>query len=145
MSEENPGAIPKSFYWIAGLLLAWNLIGISVYVSEMTMSEEALASLPDAQRAFITMKPAWAKAAYALAVHAGALGCLLLLMRKALAVPVLIASLVCVLIQNFHGFVLSNGWEAYGPAALGISGPVILIGIYLVKYSLDAKQKGWLS
>jgi hypothetical protein len=31
------------------------------------------------------------------------------------------------------------------PGALGISAPVILIGIYLVKYSNDAKQKGWIS
>ena len=145
MNEVNDGAIPKSFYWISGLLFAWNLVGISIYVGEMTISEEALAGMTEAQRAFITMKPAWAKSVYAIAVTAGTLGCLLLLLRKALAVPVLIVSLVCVLLQNLHGFFLSNGWDAYGPAGLGISLPVIAIGAYLVKYSLDAKNKGWIS
>lgn len=145
MNDETTNVIPRMFYWISGAALVWNLLGVAAYVGQMTMSPEALAALPEAQRALYENVPTWVTSAFAIAVNAGAVGCLLLLLRKALAVPVLIVSLAGVFVQMYHNFFLSNALEVMGVAA--VIGPlfVIIIGAYLVWFANDAKSKGWLS
>jgi len=135
----------KSFYWVAGAALVWNLMGLGVYISQVTMSPDALNALPAAERALYEDMPAWATAAFATAVNAGVLGCLLLLFRKALALPILILSLAGVLAQQFNTFVLMKAMPVVGPAGTGLSAAVVAIGVYLVWRAKDAKGKGWLN
>ena len=145
MNDETTNAIPRMFYWISGAALVWNLLGVAAYVGQMTMSPEALAALPEAQRALYENMPTWVTSAFAIAVNAGAVGCLLLLLRKTLAVPMLILSLAGVLLQMYHNFFMSNALEVMGVAA--VIGPlfVIIIGAYLVWFANDAKSKGWIT
>ncbi len=107
MSNEN-GKPPKSFYWTAGVALLWNLMGMSVYVAQVTIAPETLSALPDAERMLYENVPSWATSAYAIAVTAGTLGCLLLLLRKTLAIPVLITSLLGILAQNYNSIILMD-------------------------------------
>jgi len=144
MSESINGGPPKSFYWIAGIALVWNLLGLGAYVSQVTTSPEMLAGMSDAERALYENLPAWATGAFAIAVNAGALGCLLLLFKKALAVPILILSLVGVLVQNFNSFVLMGALSIVGPAGAAFSAAVVVIGVYLVWFANNAKAKGWI-
>ena len=139
MAEElnNP---PRSFYFISGFALLWNLLGVGAYVSQMTMSPEVLNALPEAERMLYENVPVWATSAFAIAVNAGAMGCLLLLMRKAFATPVLIASLAGVVVQLIHSLFMSNSIEVYGPGGAIMPITVMLIGAYLVWYSIDAKN-----
>jgi hypothetical protein len=145
MNDEATTSVPKMFYWISGAALVWNLLGVAAYVGQVTMGPEALEAMPEAQRALYENVPTWVTSAFAIAVNAGALGCLLLVLRKALALPVLIVSLVAVLVQMYHNFFMSNAIEVMGAAA--IIGPafVIVIGIYLVWFANDAKSKGWIT
>jgi len=145
MSELLNGAPPKSYYWIAGVALVWDLLGVMAYITSVTMSPEALAALPDAQRALYESTPAWATAAFAIAVNGGVLGSLLLLLRKTIALPVLIVALIAVLTQMFHGYFMANTLEALGGANAGFSGVIIFIASFLVWFANDAKSKGWLS
>ena len=143
--EATTTSIPKMFYLISGAALLWNLLGIAAYVGQVTMSPETLAGLPPEQRALYENTPAWVTSAFAIAVNAGAIGCLLLVLRKALAMPVLILSLAAVLVQMFHNFFLSNAVEVLGAAATVGPTFVIIVGIYLVWFANDAKTKGWLT
>ena len=120
-------------------------MGLGAYVSQVTTSPEMLVGMSDAERALYEDLPAWATAAFAIAVNAGALGCLLLLFKKALAVPILILSLVGVLVQNFNSFVLMGALSIVGPAGAAFSAAVVVIGVYLVWFANNAKTKGWLS
>jgi hypothetical protein len=133
------------FFWVSGAALVWNLLGVMAYVGQVTMSPDALNAIPEEQRTLYENIPAWVTSAFAIAVNAGAIGCLLLILRKSLALPVLIVSLAAVFVQMFHNFFLSNAVEVMGAAA--VVGPVfvILIGIYLVWFANDAKAKGWIS
>jgi hypothetical protein len=133
------------FYWISGAALLWNITGIVAYVSQVSMSPETLASLPEAQRALYEDVPAWATTAYAVAVNAGALGCLLLLFRKALALPVLVVSLVGVLVQFGHAWFMTPSIEVMGASSVVFPLVIIGIGIYLIWVANDAKSKGWIS
>lgn len=145
MNDENSTKPESTFYWISGVAMVWNAFGILAYIGQATMGPETLANLPDAQRALYEGMPAWATTAYAIAVHAGALGCLLLLFRKALAIPVLIASLAGVFVQFFHAYFMTNYIEVFGRSSIVTSMTIIAIGVYLVWFAINAKRKGWIS
>jgi hypothetical protein len=145
MSENNPSSLPKSFYWIAGAALVWNLLGLMAYVAQVSMSPEALAALPDAERALYEGIPTWVTSAFAIAVNGGVLGSLLLVLRKALALPVLVVSLLAVLVQVSYNILMTEALAVLGPASA--IGPLVLvvIAVYLVWFAGDAKKKGWIS
>jgi hypothetical protein len=145
MTENSGSKPPRSFFLIGGVALVWNLLGIGAYISQVTMSPDALNVLPDAERALYENIPAWATAAYAIAVNAGALGCLLLLFRKALATPVLIISLAAVLVQMYHAIFVVNALDVYGAPGAVMPIAIIIIGAYLVWFSIESKKKGWIS
>ncbi|MDH4048260.1 MAG: hypothetical protein OEW68_12655 [Gammaproteobacteria bacterium] len=145
MPDQTHSAVPRSFWIIAGLSLVWNLLGVGAYIDHVMTSEEAIQALPDAERMLYENAPAWVTAAFAIAVNGGALGCLLLLLRKAWATPVLILSLVGVIVQMYHSFFIANSVEVYGPGSAVMPAMVIVIGVLLVWYSRFATSKGWIS
>ena len=136
---------PSKWFWIvSGLLLAWNLLGVMADVQEATMSAEALGAMPEAQRALLRTRPAWATAAFAVAVFGGAAGCLMLLLRSRLAVPVLALSFVGVVVQMVHAFFIVDSYAVYGPGGLAIPAMVLVFSIFLVWYARRARKRGWL-
>jgi hypothetical protein len=145
MSERVQDAIPRSFWIISGVALVWNLIGVAAYVAQVTMTEDALMELSEAQRMFYDNIPAWATGAFAVAVFGGALGSLLLLLRKAWAAPAFIASLAGILIQQYHAFILAGGVEIFGPGGLILPAVTLIIAVLLVWYSRNASAKAWIS
>ena len=145
MSEESSANPPRSFYVIGIAALVWNLLGVMQYVMRVTMSESAIAELPADQQAFINEIPVWANSAFAIATNAGALGCLLLLLRKSWAYPVLVISLLGVLVQDFHGFFVADGLAAYGGFGVVMTALVLAISAFLVWYAMNAREKGWIS
>ena len=42
--NENNAALPRSFWMLSSAALAWNLIGLFIYVTQVTMTEETLAA-----------------------------------------------------------------------------------------------------
>ncbi len=137
-------AAPKWFYALAVVALLWNLMGVAAYVGQMTMSDEAMAALSEAERALYETQPAWAVGAFALAVFGGALGSLLLLLRRRLAEPVLIASLVGIVVQFVYNFFIVKTMAVYGPGAVIMPVMVIAIGVALVLLARHARAAGWL-
>jgi hypothetical protein len=141
--SDSSTAPPRSYWVISGLALLWNLVGVLAYVSQVTMSPEALQQLPDVQRALIEDTPAWAISAFAIATTAGVVGCVLLIIRNAWAVPMFLISLAAVLVQMYHAFVIANAVQLLGPTAALQPALVIAISCGLIWYSRYAKEKGW--
>jgi hypothetical protein len=144
MSEETGNKPPRSFYIISIAALIWNLIGVMTYIMQVTMGDAAMAALPAEQQVFIQNSPAWVTAAYAIAVNAGALGCVLLLVRQSWAYLVLIASFAGILVQNFYGYFIGGAVDVYGATGVGLSVTVMAIGAFLIWYARSAGDKGWL-
>jgi len=142
---SNSGTPPKWFLIVSALGLLWNLLGVMAYLLQMTMSPEAMAALPADQRDLYANTPAWADGAFAIAVWGGVAGSVALLLKKALATPLLLASLLAVLIQMFHSFFLSNSFEVFGPGGLIMPAMIFIIASYLLWLSARAKGSGWLS
>ena len=143
MSENGTG-IPGWFKVVAIIALVWNLLGVMAYIMQVTMSEEALAALPPEQAEVMMNTPAWATAGYALAVWFGALGSLFLILKRKIATPILIISLVGIVIQQYHSFFVIDGIEIYGATAAVFPLIVLAVGLYLPYLSRSATAKGWL-
>jgi len=137
---------PSTGFWIISIIaLIWNLMGVFAYIAQVNMSDEIIAALPEAERALYENVPAWVTGAFAIAVFGGALGCILLLIRKKLATSVLIISLIGIIAQMVYNFGMSKAAEVYGPGGMIMPAMVVLIGAFLVWYAKQATTKGWLS
>ena len=102
MSDELNGKPPTSYNIIAGVFLVWNLIGLMFYYQQMTLTPEMMASMGAEIAAFLDATPVWANAGYAIAVNAGVLASIALLLRKSWAFPLFALSFVGVLVQVFR-------------------------------------------
>jgi hypothetical protein len=137
---------PSTTFWvIGGAALLWNLIGLMFYYMQVTMTPEALENFTAEQQAFFTNAPVWATSAHAIAVNAGILGSLMLLLRKAWAVSLFVLSLVGIIVQDLHAFVLSSGLDIFGSQAIFLPAIVAVIATALVWYSRQAKARRWLT
>jgi hypothetical protein len=127
------------------VLLIWNLIGIGAFAAQWNVAHNALDTLPPAEQVMWREMPGWAWGAYGIAVGAGALGAIGLVMRKSWAVPLLALSLIAVLIQFFNAFVLQDGIATVGANAVFF--PLFIIAVGIVQWVLSRRWRaaGWLS
>ncbi len=140
--ENKPAT---SFWIISALALVWNAMGAMAYIAQVTMSPESLQALPEDQQALMTSVPVWVTSAFAIAVWGGVLGCLLLLLRKKLATPVLIVSFAGIVVQMIYNMFISNSIAVYGPGGMIMPIVVLVMGAYLIWFSRDVTRKGWIS
>lgn len=139
-NEQAPGW----FKPVAIVALVWNILGLIAFALSLMVTPEMIAELPEAEQALFDI-PIWATIAFAVAVFAGVIGCILLLMRKAIAFEVLVLSIIGVIVQNIHGFLFTETLAVHGPSSLGMPITVFLIGVGLIIMSNKGKKAGWLS
>ena len=135
---------PLWFKIVAVLAILWNLIGCLAFASDIRLTPEDIAKLPDAQQTLYNSRPSWAVASTAIAVIGGALGSVVLLLGKKWALPVLIASLIGIVIQDYGLFVLADGATLAGPVAVVLQALVLIIAISLILLSRNGIARGWL-
>jgi len=134
-----------SFWIISSLALIWNLIGIGAFSMEILISDEALASLSEQERLLYESTPAWLTFVYGVAVFAGTLGSILLLMKNLSATRVFIVSFVAIAIQMTYSLFMTKALEVYGAIGAVMPATVFLIGIFLIWYSKKCHTAGILS
>jgi len=135
---------PASFVIIAVILLLWNLMGVAAFVMQYGADLGELARTdPDTARAFAQM-PGWAWAVYAVAVGAGTLGAIALLLRRRVAVPLFLLSLLAVIVQFGHTFLGTDLLAVKGAGAAIFPAVIILIGIGQWLYARSQATKGLL-
>ena len=146
MTENVTTKLPAWFWIVSVVALLWNLMGAMAYLAQAFMTDEGKAMLPSNQLELLENTPAWATAAFAIAVWAGVLGCIGLLVRKKWARPVLLLSLFGILVQMAYSFFMTNASEVYGTIQ-GVVMPLLLIGIGigLVLFAKSSQNKGWIS
>jgi hypothetical protein len=141
MKNKNVNAVHWSFWVIVTFMLIWNVMGcINFFVQ---MNPDMVASYRETEQAIISGRPAWATVAFAVAVFGGALGCLLLLLRKAAAYYLFIASLFGVIVTMAH--TLGVGIDFGLGEILGIILMPLVVAAFLIWYSKQAESKGWVS
>jgi len=142
MSDALNGKPPASAYIIGGVFLVWNLIGLMFYYQQMTLTPEALANMGDEIATFMEATPVWANAGYAIAVNAGVLASIFLLLRKfSWAFPLYVVSFLGVLTQDFDAFVLRDVVGVWGSGAYYLPTVVIVICIVELWYSRSVANR----
>jgi hypothetical protein len=138
---------PNTGFWIIAVIaLIWNIMGVFAFLGQtFLMNDDARALMTAEQLELIDSTPTWVTVIFAIAVISGLLGCILLLLRKKMAVSLFGLSLITVLIQMGYSWFATTAAEVYGPVQ-GYVMPliVIVIAIFLYYYSKGAAQKGWL-
>jgi len=146
MNEAPATEAPRWFSIISVISLIWNLFGLGVFVMGMAVlnNQEALekAGLNQQQIDVTLSTPTWVNAAFGVAVIFGVLGCIALVRKRKLAIPLLTISLVGVLAQNAYVYFLSDTVEIMG---VGASPLVIAVAIALVPIAVFSGTRNWLT
>ncbi len=139
MNDGSVGGVHWSFWAIGAVALIFNGLGCMNFLSQM--NAETVAAMPESSRAIVEARPAWATGAFAIAVFGGALGGLLLLVRRSAAYYVFIASLL-----GAVGAQIPFLGMADFPFEAMIGGLMqLVVGAFLIWYSKRAERKGWIS
>lgn len=132
-----------SFWAIAIIALLWNLMGVNQYILMAYKSESVRAGLSAEKLALIDATPVWSTAAFAIAVFAGALGCVALLLRKKIAKFLFTTSFIGIVFQNIDAFMRFKASEFNG-VELTMTLLIPVIALFLIWYSKKCISKGWL-
>ena len=133
------------WFWIMGAVaLIWNVIGVLAYLQQALMSAEEFAALPPAEQHLLATQPSWVSAAFAIAVFAGFVAAVAMLMQKRVAVRLFLVSLLAVVAQ-FSSYFIIDGLREY-MSGQGWLMPVLIllfaVGFLLISW--QAEQKGLL-
>lgn len=119
-------------------------MGVVAYLGQAYMTDEILNKLPEADQEWYNNVPAWVTAAFAIAVFAGFIACIGLLLRKKWAVSLFVLSFIGVLVQQIYNFFIQDFVELTGQR-LYMPIIVVIIAGFLMWYSKGLKEKGILS
>lgn len=141
--SSAPVGVPKHLWLVGGAALLWNAMGAFDYLMTQTGNEAYLSSFTPEQLAYFNSFPAWAVAFWAIAVWGGVLGSALLLLRKAVAVPVFLVSFLAMVVTTIHNFLLSDGLEHMGGTfELIFSALIFIVALLLWRYAVSMRAKG---
>lgn len=139
MEDTTDNKIHWSFWAISIFMLIWNVMGCINFIVQM--NPDMVASYRDTEQAIIQGRPAWATAAFAIAVLGGALGCLLLILKKSVAFYLFVASLLGVVVTMIH--TLGVGINFSTAELIGVIYMPVAVAVFLIWYSKYTSSKGW--
>lgn len=132
-------ALTNRVRWVGMILLIWNLIGVGFFISQFTMASADIARMPSTQHFLWTHMSAWVWIAYAVAVAAGTLGALGLVLRKGWAFWPSALGLIAVIIQFTNPALLQVASEQ----GMGIMAfPLFIIAIAAAQTWLAWRWRG---
>lgn len=143
MNNETVGGVHWSFFAIGAVALIWNVLGCINFLVQM--NPDVVAAMPETHRAIIADRPVWATGGFAIAVFGGALGSLLLLLRKSTAYYLFIASLLGVIVTMIHTLGIAGSTVEFSPfeIVMMILMPLV-VAVLLIWYSRRAESKNWI-
>ena len=133
--NEQSSKTPIVFWIISVLGLLWNGFGIVNWIRQTFMSESFLEGMPEEQLVLFENVPMWLTLVFGIAVIAGTLGCIGLLMKKKWAVPVFLVSLIAIIVQMGYSMSLAEYRDVMGPMFFIFPLVLILVGVLLYLYA----------
>jgi hypothetical protein len=123
--------------------LAWNAFGVVQFLKTLRSTPESLTQMgmTPHQAAVYSSYPAWMTLAFAVGTFGGLAGCLLLLLRRRAATPVLAASLAGYVVL-FAGDVTEGVFAALGAPQVATLSAVVAIAAALFAWSRRLERGG---
>jgi hypothetical protein len=143
MNDETAGAVHWSFWLIGAVALIWHVMGCINFF--MQMDADVLASFSESARALVEDRPGWATAAFAISQFGGAIGSILLLLRRSAAYHAFIASLLGVVVIAIRTLVMAASTIDLAPGEfVGYILMPLGVAVFLIWYSKHAEKKSWI-
>ena len=135
---------PLWFRITTGVLVIWALIGCFLCLQQVRLGADAMGRATAYDRALYAALPTWYDPLFAVAVVTGLVGAILLFMRRAIARPFLIVSLVATIVQ-FGWLFATTDIVAHKGAAETMGFPIVIIAVAAFALWLvgNARLKGW--
>lgn len=142
MNDANtPRPLARWFTPAAIASLLFMLLGCATYVMHVTADP---ASLPLDQRAAYDAEPAWVTGAYAVAVWIGAIGALLLVLKRRIAETFLLISFIAVLAWLAGLLLVPALRDALSTNDVAVAVIVALLTGTIWSFARHSRQRGWL-
>lgn len=137
----NSSNKPTTYFWIISIIaLLWNIMVVIAYLGQAYITNEALALMPEAEKAYYTNVPAWVTAAFAFAVFSGFLGSLALMFKKKWAKPMFILSFIAVVVQVIYNLLIQD-FVAVSGARVILPLITVAIAAFLVWFANSSISK----
>jgi len=144
MNDQNSAGVHWRFWVISAIALTWNVLGGANFF--MQMDADMVSALPETHRAIIIGRPVWATAGFAVIVFGGALGCLLLLLRKSAAYYVFIVSLLGGVVTMIHTISIARSTIDFSVSEIVVMILMpLVVATFLVWYAKWTERQGWIS
>ncbi|WP_397362769.1 hypothetical protein [Olleya sp. R77988] len=131
---------PPIWFWIVSIIgLIWNGMGVNAYLQQAYNTQSYQDMYTAEHLLFEANSPSYVKAAFAIAVFAGVLGFVFLLLRKKLGYTLLLVSLLAVAIQMSYYFIQDH------IISLPMTLMIIIGAIIFLVFARFSKLKGWLN
>src|SRR4026208_1526939 len=120
--------------WLVGIIgLLWSSMGVVSFLLTQMNVEAVMSRFPPQQREYFASFPWWADAFWAISVFGALIGCLLLLLKKRLAFPVFLASVMGAIVSNLGGLFFLGGMKVMRETGgLGLTAVPIVFTTLLV-------------
>ena len=126
---------PHFSFWIVAIVgLIWHLMGSMNYIIQT--NPESVAQMPENYQMIINGRAAWATGGFGVSVFGGAVGCILLLLRRSVAAPVFMIALAGTILT------VANATMLVGLVPSSVLS--LLVGAALLWYATIARRKHWL-
>lgn len=135
---------PRWLLWVGIASLLWNLTGVWSFVTNWQMSASGYAGLPDVQRELWSSMPTWTWAAFAVAVSCGTAAAIALLLRKGIAVPLFLVSLIAIIIQFSWPIFMTDAFSQMGAELVTFPAILVVLGALQWHFTRIWRGRGWL-
>jgi hypothetical protein len=137
---------PITSFWVIGIIaLIWNSMGVDGYINQTYKTERFKSMYSEEQLENIFNTPSWVIAAFAIAVFASVIACILLLMRKKLATTFFLVGLIAVIVQTTYNLFMNPGKDMYGAMEYSMLIMIPVFAVFLFWYSKKCTDDGILN
>ena len=143
MVDEQYASRPLAGWYMAAAIASvlFMLVGCIGYLLEVTADPEAL---PIDQRTMMMARPTWMIAAYGIAVWVGLAGAIMLVLRRKLAQPLLLVSLVAAFFTFLPYAVVPAIRDNVSTGDIVAAIIVLAITWTIFWFARHSQQRGWL-
>ena len=131
--------------WVIGILyLLWSCMGALDYTMTQTRNDAYMSMFTPEQLEYFYGFPSWTVAGWAVGVWFGVIGSILLLLRRALAVPTLVLAFTGTLVSALYIFILAKTPfnEIAGTGEIVFSLVIQFMALLIIWYAWRMRNSG---